>query len=226
MFEWTSSLICKLDLEALSESCCLCFRGSVHLSGQSLLEPLKMPQSLPWLPGVGQSCEQTTDCLFIERINLEQPPVPRHCLLILAMSKVDDGQLHAGMAPHSLRVLQNRRCPAVIPVLDQWLTSVQCGSRPELSWIAVRLAHYSVHLLEVKLPRICGIESDPPVIGQHRGKLSTEREPQSMDQDAQVAGGGFWIGIRPQEVHQIVVASGLKTPAESLDIIRAERDAR
>ena len=29
-----------------------------------------------------------------------------------------------------------------------------------------------------------------------------------------------------EEVHQIVVASGLKTPAESLDIIRAERDAR
>ena len=32
--------------------------------------------------------------------------------------------------------------------------------------------------------------------------------------------------LRPDEVHQIVLATGLKTPAESVEIIRAERDAR
>ena len=32
--------------------------------------------------------------------------------------------------------------------------------------------------------------------------------------------------LSPEDVHRIVLASGLKTPAESLEIIRAERDAR
>jgi len=32
--------------------------------------------------------------------------------------------------------------------------------------------------------------------------------------------------LNAREIHQIVVASGLKTPSESLEIIRAERDAR
>jgi plasmid stability protein len=32
--------------------------------------------------------------------------------------------------------------------------------------------------------------------------------------------------LSADEVHRVVVASGLQTPAESLEIIRAERDAR
>src|SRR5947209_4954041 len=108
-----------------------------------------------------------------------------------------------GLAPDPLQMFANGEGPILVALLHQGLTSVERECLFQHGWIIAGCSGLLLELLQVDLPAIGRIESDPTRLGEDRRSsyrpfATHQGEAQAVRHNAEIACSGLRRRIRPE----------------------------